>query len=1031
MRKTIYLLLIALLWPLFGHAAIPEMKFRRLDTRNGLSNSQANCVYRDSRGFIWIATAYGLNRYDGYRFKTFYSNKRDTTTMRDNYTDQIMEAYDGRLWLRQGMNYSVYDPVTESVERSASRALEEYFGFNAGIERLYIDKKKRFWVKFYEQGIYCYDPHKKKTTQVKLGYGQGEFNPTYGISYMADYGDFLLVTTFNAEMICLNGETGQVEWESRWMKENGGLPSQEYKLFVDQEGNFWVSAERYSFVYAQKEKRWYKSVAEYLRSKGLMGLPDDMQIWYVMTDNRGWVWIATDHLGLFVIDLKHQEWKQFLNNKLDESTVSDNTLRNVYQDSNGNIWIGTYKNGVNQYVEGLASIRSLELGDINTVCEDKHGNYWIGSNDNGIIVYNPKTDEQLGHFTTANSQLTSNIMVGSHQAKDGSIWFGSYNGGLVRCIPSADIQGSRIVNYRATNDQKGLSTNNVWSVTEDKWGRIWIGTLGGGIQMLDLKKNTFKTWNSQNTKLPSDYMNSIGWIKKGWLIVGTSWYYCFVNPVTGKLANRVIPENPNVTVNTANTVSVMEDSRGLIWQGSTSGACVYDQKRGRVYLLDMTTGLIGSSICSVLEDKNHSMWIVTDHGVSKVSPQQQEDGSWQFIIRSYTARDGLKNVTYNQRSAYLTRSGLILVGGQDGIDVIDPKGLSDASSKERPIFSGLQIFDEDVVVGKEIDGSVILDKALDECRELTLDFNDQFTIQLASDGGKINNGKRFVYKLEGFNDNWVKTSELNPNITYNSLRSGSYTLCVRMLNDDGTMGEVESRLDITIRPALWRTRWAILLYVLLLTLAALAWRRWYMKRQTIRMEAETLRRETEKKQWMGMMRMQMAAEHQAEQPAAEPQQQEAVKPLLRQTTDIVELLRHLCDDYQHQIGGKAKVTFLSTVKQLDADIAKTEFCQAIHILLDNSIRFSPGDCRISVGVARMADGKVQVQVADNGIGIRDEFKEHAFERLPGNDDIALYQVKDTIVAHGGDISIKDNPGGGTIFFITLPAAEVIEEAVVF
>ena len=1031
MRKTIYLLLIALLWPLFGHAAIPEMKFRRLDTRNGLSNSQANCVYRDSRGFIWIATAYGLNRYDGYRFKTFYSNKRDTTTMRDNYTDQIMEAYDGRLWLRQGMNYSVYDPVTEKVERSASRALEEYFGFNAGIERLYIDKKKRFWVKFYEQGIYCYDPHKKKTTQVKLGYGQGEFNPTYGISYMADYGDFLLVTTFNAEMICLNGETGQVEWESRWMKENGGLPSQEYKLFVDQEGNFWVSAERYSFVYAQKEKRWYKSVAEYLRSKGLMGLPDDMQIWYIMTDNRGWVWIATDHLGLFVIDLKHQEWKQFLNNKLDESTVSDNTLRNIYQDDNGNIWIGTYKNGVNQYVEGLASIRGLEMGDINTISEDKRGNYWIGSNDNGIIVYNPKTDEQVAHFTTANSQLSSNIMVGSHCAKDGSIWFGSYNGGLVRCIPSADIQGSKVVNYRATNDQKGLSTNNVWSVTEDKWGRIWIGTLGGGIQMLDLKKQTFKTWNQQNTKLPSDYMTSIGWIKKGWLIVGTSWYYSFVNPVTGKLANRIIPEDPNVAVNTTTTICVMEDSRGLIWQGSTSGVSVYDQKRGRVYLLDMTSGLVGSGICSVIEDKNHSMWIVTDHGISKVSPQQQEDGSWQFIIRSYTARDGLKNVTYNQRSACLTRSGLILVGGQDGIDIIDPKGLSDASSKERPIFSGLQIFDEDVVVGKEYDGSVILDEALDECRELTLDFNDQFTIQLGSDGGKINNGKRFVYKLEGFNDNWVKTSELNPNITYNSLRAGSYTLCVRMLNDDGTMGEVESQLDITIRPALWRTRWAILLYVLLVALAALAWRRWYMKRQTIRMEAETLRRETEKKQWMGMMRMQMAAEHQAEQPAAEPQQQEAVKPLVRQTTDIVEMLRHLCDDYQHQIGGKAKVTFLSTVKQLDADIAKTEFCQAIHILLDNSIRFSPGDCRISVGVARTADGKVQVQVADNGIGIRDEFKEHAFERLPGNDDIALYQVKNTIVAHGGDISIKDNPGGGTIFFITLPAAEVIEEAVVF
>ena len=84
---------------------IPDMKFRRLDTPNGLSSSQINCIFKDSRGFVWIGTPYGLNRYDGYRVKTYYSNKRDTTTMRDNYTDRVYEATDGRLWMRQGMNY--------------------------------------------------------------------------------------------------------------------------------------------------------------------------------------------------------------------------------------------------------------------------------------------------------------------------------------------------------------------------------------------------------------------------------------------------------------------------------------------------------------------------------------------------------------------------------------------------------------------------------------------------------------------------------------------------------------------------------------------------------------------------------------------------------------------------------------------------------------------------------------------------------------------------------------------------------------
>ncbi|MDE6002752.1 MAG: hypothetical protein K2G76_04570 [Prevotella sp.] len=354
--------------------------------------------------------------------------------------------------------------------------------------------------------------------------------------------------------------------------------------------------------------------------------------------------------------------------------------------------------------------------------------------------------------------------------------------------------------------------------------------------------------------------------------------------------------------------------------------------------------------------------------------------------------------------------------------------MSGDKSKERPVFSGLQLFDVDVPVGHEIDGRIILKEALDVCRDITLRFNDQFTIQLASDAGNINNGKRFVYKLKGFNENWVKTSELNPNITYNSLRAGSYTLCVRMLNDDGTIGDEESQLEITIQSAWWRTRWAILLYVLLIALAAFWWRRRYMKQQARKMEVETLRRETEKMQWMGQMKMQLDAEQQA-QHTAEPPKQEKME-LIRQTTDIVKLLRQLCADYQATVGNKAKIHFLSAVKQLDADIATAEFTQAIYILFDNSVKFSLSDCRISVGVACTADSRVQIQVADNGIGIRDEYKEHAFDHLPGTDGIGLATVKDIVIAHGGDIRMEDNPGGGTIFFITLPVANEIEEAIV-
>ena len=74
-----------------GNTFIPDMKFRRLDTRDGLSNSTINYLFQDSKGYVWIGTSYGLNRYDGYRFRTFYSDPNDTTTLRNNYVDQIFE----------------------------------------------------------------------------------------------------------------------------------------------------------------------------------------------------------------------------------------------------------------------------------------------------------------------------------------------------------------------------------------------------------------------------------------------------------------------------------------------------------------------------------------------------------------------------------------------------------------------------------------------------------------------------------------------------------------------------------------------------------------------------------------------------------------------------------------------------------------------------------------------------------------------------------------------------------------------------
>jgi len=1040
-RKHLLTLLTALLLvPMVAEGGVPDIKFRRLDTRNGLSNSQVNCVFRDSRGFVWIGTAYGLNRYDGYRVKTYFSNMRDTTTMRDNYTDGIMEDHEGRLWLKQGMNYSVYDPVTERFERDPSRVVSRFLPGHNAVEKCYIDRDKCYWIKFYDEGIFYYNPKTKKTKEFKMGYGKNQIKEHYAIAAMTDYPSGLVIMTYTGELVCLNGKTGAIEWENTWMHDNGVLQSQNYKLLIDKEENLYVVAEHFTYIFILKEMRWYNTVRDLMLSRGIEGLPEGLQVWDVKIDHKDRMWVATDHEGLFVIDPKDKEVRQLLNNRFDESTLSDNTPRQVYVDQLGHVWISTYKNGVNEFKEGLASIRSLDqLGDINTVTEDRYGNYWLGSNTNGILVYDPKVDEVVAHYTKENSALKGDVMVGSCTASDGSIWFGSYNGGLTRCIPSKDNpHQATIVNWSVTDQPGGLATNNVWSVTEDRWHRIWLATLGGGIQMLDLKTGKFRTWNQKNTPtLPSDYMTSVWWIKKGWLMVGTSWFWCFVNPLTGKLANRVLPEMENFPSNMGSTSCVIEDSRGLIWQGSASGAAVYDQKTQRVWLLDMSHGLFGSSINGIVEDQDHTMWVVTEHGVSKILPEKTEDGGWTFTVRSYNNRDGLQPETYNQRSTCLTHDGLILIGGQGGLDIINPKALSNVKSKERPVFSGLQLFDEDVPVGREIDGRVILDEALDICREITLRFNDQFTIQLASDAGNVDNGKRFVYWLEGFHENWVKTSELNPNITYNSLRAGSYTLHVRMLNDDGTFGEEESTLEITIQPALWRKRWMMLLYILLIAAAAWFWRKWYQKRMEKKAQAEKLQRDTEKMQWMGEMRAQLAEERRQMMAGVHSgemyhEEEKAAITLHAVEEDLVKALKGICKNFQTTPDGKkAKLSCRSMVDDLHVRFDYDLIAEAMNILLHNSVRFSPGNCQITVNIGRSGKNKAIIQVADNGLGIRDEFKATAFEPMLGGEGIGLDRVKDIVVAHGGEIRLEDNPGGGTVFIITLPVeAEVeVEEAV--
>ncbi len=1025
-KSIISLLLLFSLGASAASVPIPDMKFRRLDTRDGLSNSQINYLFQDSKGFIWIGTSYGLNRYDGYRFRTYYSDARDTTTLRSNYVDYIWEDGDGKLWLKQGMNYCLFDPVTEKVVRNTSPILAK-LGMTGGIDRIYVDSKKRLWVKTYSDGLYCYNPKTKQKTLTKYGYGETEIPNEFWFSSFGEYEDKLVITSSDGDIMAVDGVKGKVVWRDSYMRQHGAQVRSSYDLTIDNYGNYWVLSPSSAFVYSQKEMKWYDSITSFLNSRGIVGLPENLMAWDFMMDHRNWLWIATDHEGLIIVNLETKEVHQFLNNKFDETSLSENTVKHLLLDKAGNVWIGAYRNGLNQYIEKMAGIKNIEMGDINTTVEDKSGNYWLGTDNRGIIKYNPVTEETV-IYDKANSGLSTNTIVASHCSRDGYLWFGTYTGGLIQLSPDGHAK-----NYLATGAENGLLNNNIWSVTEDKWGDIWLGTLGNGVQRLNRKTGKFTTWSSYNTTLRENFMTTIGWIKKGWLIAGHSTYYSLINPVSGKVMNISIPEIPGKPAAAPASVCVIEDSRGLIWQGSMSGCCVLDQVNGWQTLLDMNSGLFGTSVVGIAEDHNHTMWVVTEHGVSNVTPEKDENGEWTFLVRSFSSKDGLQQGPYNQRSVSVTHDGKILIGGLGGLDIIDPKSLSSSDSKEVPIFSGLKLFGQQVGVGKEYEGRVILEESLDDCRELTLRYyENQFTIQLATNKGEAHNPARFVYQLEGFSDKWIKTEETDPNITYMSLHHGDYTLHVRMLNDDGSMGEHEAILKITITPPFLRNRWLMVIFLLIVAAGIYMWRKRFIKKQQERAALEKLRMETEKKTWMNEMRKKIMASEVPPVSAEQSGTADSEPSTHKELTDIVPLLRQVCEKYQMPSDKVIRLSFFPFADSLIMMVDRKQIARMLQILITNAVSFSPSNSKVKVFLEKK-DNKAVIQVADNGIGIPSEVMPHLFEQIISDDDNTnLHAVFDIVQNHQGTVNAGENSGGGSVFIIELPCgdnAEIIEDAI--
>ena len=1076
-RKTVCLLLplLAVWWPaLLSSATAGNIEFTRLNNRDGLTNSHIQAILKDHKGYMWFGTQAGLARYDGFRIKTFLYNNVNPKSLPNNLVDEIYQDADDNLWIHTALGYCVFDYKRENFDRHPENRLAG-MGVQGGIDKVYIDRQKNLWVSVYGKGCYFIDAKTRKPFLFSYPNVSGG-NPAYTlpgdhVSHFSEYKGTVIVSFVNGTFCRIDGSKHHILWVNTAVAMQ--YPISAAYTFVDSRSNYWVLKGSETHIYSLAFKRWFKGVPAFLQANGIAmhgHAPSFVRDMASTSDGR--LWIATDHDGLLLVDYKRKTCLQYLKDDADMQSLPDNSLQRIYIDNRDDVWIGSYKNGVAYFSPSFTRFNTLPLGDICTISQDAAGLLWCGTNDSGVLACNPLTG-LVQRYGAQQTGLLSDVVVSSVVMSDGSVFFGTFNGGMARCRDGA---------WKAYKPMPhGLANNSVWCLAEAPGHRLLIGTLGSGLQIMNTQTETFETYDMSNSQLPSNYISSIAKARGDEVLLGHSQCVSLFNLKTHKVttinSTRSGTPFPSPSVNYA-----MMDSRGIIWMASPAGITMYDPHNDQLESVNDMNGTQGMVGCSVVEARDHSMWLVSEFLLTRVRLDKGDDGLWTLSLSSYNNLDGLQDGQLNYRSACRLADGSLAVGGQEGVNIVPMQGMRTGKHTASVLFSGLVLFDHPLVAGEEYEGRVVLKEALDCCRQLDLDYSDNaFTIQLASNEVAIPSRSRFLYRMEGVSDKWLMTTESQPSVTFTNLSSGNYTLQVKVVNGDGTVSDEISELKIHVRPPFYMSPIAIIVYVLLAVACFFAYRKRMLDRQRAKYEREKMEESVRKTEELNELKLNFFTNvsHELRTPLTliisplatmEKEEQDDGKRhklqlihrnamrllalvnqildfrkmekssdrLVLSSMDIVSFVKNICNSFRQLANSKITLEFQSALPKLVMAFDVDKVGKIVNNLLSNAYKFTPDGGSVTVGLNvfvredKQTEGEdmLRITVADTGRGISDADKEKVFGRFfqvngtemqpYGGSGIGLNLVMQFAQIHSGTARVVDNPGGGSVFIVDIP-----------
>lgn len=465
----------------------------------------------------------------------------------------------------------------------------------------------------------------------------------------------------------------------------------------------------------------------------------------------------------------------------------------------------------------------------------------------------------------------------------------------------------------------------------------------------------------------------------------------------------------------------------------------------------------------------------------RVTVASDGKGSYLFDSRAYNSEDGLQNCDFNQRSIKTLHNGIIAIGGLYGVNVFAPDHIRYNKMLPNVMFTGLSLFDEAVKVGQSYGGRVLIEKELNDVENVEFDYKQNiFSVSFASDNYNLPEKTQYMYKLEGFNNDWLTLPLGVHNVTFTNLAPGKYVLRVKAINSDGYVGIKEATLGIVVNPPFWMSWWAYLLYAVGLVIVLFLARYRMLKREREKFHLQQIENEVAKNEEINNMKFRFFTNvsHELRTPLTL-----IISPLegmLKETTDelqstrlqlmyrnaqrLLHLVNQLLDfrkgemsthqlslsegdiiSYVHSVCNSfllmadkkhIQFSFFSGIDTFSMAFDADKVGKIVMNLLSNAFKFTPEGGRVTVMIEHVAGTPdiLEIKIADTGIGISDVDKEHIFERFyqaghkgveetTGN-GIGLSLVRDFVTLHEGEVKVFDNIGMGSVFVIQFPVKHV-------